>query len=438
MAVAAALFVGVFVGLGLAKPWGAQVSPPTPSAQSAGDVSATTLPTIAAQGAPRGPVAAAFTVAAPPAPSAAWSGVRWQRLGPRDPLNLVKSVLRWRGEFIAIGWDASATQPRTPVWTSQDGSRWDPLPGDTSNPFGPGMAVVGIAALSSGLVALTQGVRTDCANPSCISPYAGPVVSWTSPDGRSWTPHAAVTLGPALTSGPVQILLAGGPAELVAATNNPRALAATSLDGVGWHVSPRSTFPEQFVINDLRGTATGYLAGGLWVTSNARWDAAALWSGDGRTWMRTSPLPAASTPANAGLGSGATMSAVTSLVLGEAGLIAVGREILAPGRTLWWQSSDGKAWVSLPSYPPVGPTTCPGHDCGLQPDGTLVADGQRVVAVRGGGDSGVWTSADGTAWRRLTVTGDVPRDQMSQAALLPGGVLVSDGTSSWYGEVVGN
>jgi hypothetical protein len=437
MGVAAALLVGVFVGLALAKPWGPQVSPPAPSAQSPGDVAATRVPTVAAQGAPRGPVAGVFTVAAPPAPSAAWPGIRWQRLGPQDPLNLVRSALRWRRGFIAVGWDSSATEPRTPVWTSQDGSRWDPLPGDTSNPFGPGMAVVGIADVSSGLVALTQGVRTDCANDSCISPYAGPVVSWTSADGRSWTPHAAVALGP-LTSGPVQMVLAGGPAGLVAATDNPRTLAATSFDGVDWHVLPRSTFPEQFVINDLRGTATGYLAGGLWVTSNAQWDAAALWSRDGRTWMRTPPLPAASTPSTTGVGSGGTLSAVTSLVPGKGGLIAVGREILAPGRTLWWQSSDGKAWVPLPSYPPVGPTTCPGHDCGLQPYGALVADGQRLVAVRGGRDAGAWISADGLAWRRLTVTGGVPQDQISQTALLPGGVLVSDGTTGWYGEVVGN
>ena len=58
------------------------------------------------------------------------------------------------------------------------------------------------------------------------------------------------------------------------------------------------------------------------------------------------------------------------------------------------------------------------------------------LAVRGGRDAGVWISADGKAWRRLTVTGDPPQ-QTTQAVLLPGGVLLSDGATTWYGEAAG-
>ena len=432
-----ALLVATFVGIALAKPWGTQVLPPASSAQPSGGIAGTTLPPVTGQSAaPRGPVADAFTIASPPAASAVWSAVRWRRLEPRDPLNLVRSALRWRGGFIALGWDPSATETSTPMWTSRDGSHWEPLPFNTSTTFWPGVAVVGIAEVPSGLVALTERVRTDCTSTSCISPYAPPVVSWTSPDARSWTPHVAVALERALTTGAVQMVLATGPAGLVAATNNPTSLAAISLDGVDWHVLPNGTFPTQFVINDLRGTATGYMAGGLWVTGHTHWDAAALWSADGRTWTQSPPLPAASTPATVPNGSGHTLSAVTSFVSGEGGLIAVGREIVAPGRTLWWHSSDGKAWLSLPAYPPLGPIPCPGQSCGLQPDGELVADGERLIAVRGGRDAGVWISADGKAWRRLTVTGDPPQ-QTTQAVLLPGGVLLSDGATTWYGEAVG-
>jgi hypothetical protein len=432
--VVVALLVAVFVGVALAKPWGTQVLAPAPSAQPSGGIRATQLPTVTApSAAPNGPVADAFTIVAPPAASAVWSGMRWRRLEPRDPLNLVTSALRWRRGFIAVGWDPNETEPPTPVWTSQDGSHWEPLTSNASNTFWPGVAVVGLAEVPSGLVALTERPRTDCASISCVSPYAPPVLSWTSPDGRSWTPHVAVALGRAITSGAVRMILASGPAGLVAATNNPTTLAATSFDGVDWQVLPNGTFPRQFVINDLRGTATGYMAGGLWVTSNTHWDAAAMWSADGRTWTRSPSLPAASTPATMPNGSGYTLSAVTSLVSGNGGLIAVGREIVAPGRTLWWQSSDGKGWRPLPTYSPLGPTTCPGQACGLQPDGTLVADGQRLIAVRGGGDAGVWISADGRAWRRLTLTGDLP-EQTTQTVLLPGGVLLSDGATTWYGE----
>jgi hypothetical protein len=59
-----------------------------------------------------------------------------------------------------------------------------------------------------------------------------------------------------------------------------------------------------------------------------------------------------------------------------------------------------------------------------------------MVAVRGGHDAGVWTSWDGPAWSRLAVTGDIPSEQAQQAVLMPGGVLLSDGTTTWFWEAV--
>jgi hypothetical protein len=59
-----------------------------------------------------------------------------------------------------------------------------------------------------------------------------------------------------------------------------------------------------------------------------------------------------------------------------------------------------------------------------------------MVAMRGGADPGVWTSTDGLAWQRLPVTGDIPSEQAQQAVLMPGGVLLSDGTTTWFGEAV--
>jgi hypothetical protein len=104
---------------------------------------------------------------------------------------------------------------------------------------------------------------------------------------------------------------------------------------------------------------------------------------------------------------------------------------------VWWQSSNGRNWRALPSYPPLGPTTCTAEGCGGQPNGVLVSDGHRMVALRGGADAGVWTSSDGLAWQRLQVTGDIPGEQATQAVLLPGGVLLSDGTTIWFGEAQG-
>jgi hypothetical protein len=115
-------------------------------------------------------------------------------------------------------------------------------------------------------------------------------------------------------------------------------------------------------------------------------------------------------------------------------MIAVGRGGTAPGAALWWQSANGRDWRPLPTFPPLGPTACHGDGCGLQPNGALVGDGRRIVAVRGGPDAGAWTSSDGLAWQRLRVAGDLPSEQATQAILLPGGVLLSDGTTTWFGE----
>jgi len=57
--------------------------------------------------------------------------------------------------------------------------------------------------------------------------------------------------------------------------------------------------------------------------------------------------------------------------------------------------------------------------------------------VTGGADPGVWTSSDGLAWQRLPVTGDMPSETAMNAALLPGGVLLSDATTTWFGEAQG-
>jgi hypothetical protein len=59
-----------------------------------------------------------------------------------------------------------------------------------------------------------------------------------------------------------------------------------------------------------------------------------------------------------------------------------------------------------------------------------------MLALRGGADAGVWTSADGLAWQRLPVTGDIPGEDAMDAVLLPGGVLFSDATTTWFGEAV--
>ena len=159
-------------------------------------------------------------------------------------------------------------------------------------------------------------------------------------------------------------------------------------------------------------------------------------SRDGITWSGPFPLPVVSASGVSLPGIGASWAA-NGLVAASHGLIATGTVVATPGESLWWQSADGRDWQALHNWPPLGPTSCNpgGEGCGLQPNGTLVGDGHGMVTVRGGAAAGVWTSADGHAWQQLAISGDIPSEQATQAVLLPDGVLLSDGTTTWIGYV---
>lgn len=427
------VLVVAFIGVAVAKPWGSPAEPTTsrgPSpAPTASPPPASLPPTApelasAALAARVGPLPVAFTTPVPPA--APWTALRWRRLAPDDPLSLVTSVLRWSRGFVAVGWEPRL--PATPVWTSADGMRWEPLIAGTSATFWRGLAVLAMAELRTGLVALTEAMAY-CGEP-CRPTYVVPVISWTSPDGRRWTPH--LVLPPDWLASPPgrPPLVAVGPAGLVVASGGSAAHLATSTDGSHWHLSPTGAFPPRFALDDLRGTATGYVAVGRWTTAENPDEAASLWSGDGRRW---SALPTLlPTPPGAAAEDGA---AVVSLAVGRDGLIAVGAATTR-GVTGRWQSADGRRWTALPELPP-GPPTCAGEGCASQPDGALGGDGDRLVVVRGGPDARAWVSTDGRSWRGLTMTGDIPPVGATRATLLPSGILVTDGSATWFGEAVG-
>lgn len=370
-----------------------------------------------------------FTTPVPPAADVAWTAIHWRKLASTEPLGLVRSILRWRGGFIAVGSAGSST----PVWTSPDGAHWEPVSFNTATTFWPGLLVVGVAEVNDGLVALTLLAGTwECASACPTYSPSLPLISWTSPDGRSWTPNTGPDLG-----SPAQWqtapLLAAGPAGLVAASPAAPTRLATSVDGIHWRTLPVAALPPGLMIRDIAGTGEGFTAVGALPVDADHDRAVALRSVDGVTWTGPYPLdmPAASAFIMASTGPSWRAAA---LVAARSGLVAVGAVLATPGATLWWQSADGRDWRPLPSFPPLGPTTCTGEGCGSGPNGALVGDGLRMVAVRGGADAGAWTSLDGSTWQRLPVTGNVPVEQATRAVLLPGGLLLSDGATTWFGE----
>jgi hypothetical protein len=415
-----------FLGVAVAKPWGG--SPPAPASTATPSAPDTEVVPLSSPAVivTEGPLPVAFTTTAPPAASATWSGLRWRQLEPGDPFSLVTSVVPWRAGFVALGWQAAP--PATPVWTSADGTSWDPLPFNTPTTFWLGQTVLGVAQMGNDLVALTE-VAQWCGEP-CAPTYILPVVSWTSTDGRRWEPSMLPQSWLVDPPG-ISPLVAFGPGGLVIATRGENARVATSTDGTHWQLLPKSAFPGQFALNDLRATAAGYVAAGAWITNDRPSVAASLWSADGRHWAAR-PTLLASAPALApDVG-----SAITSLAAGRNGLIAVGRDAASPSGTHWWQSMDGRAWQPLQTFSPLRPVVCAREGCTPEPNGALVGDGQQLVALVGGSAAAAWLSTDGRSWRPLALFGDFPGDSLARASVLPSGILASDGATTWFGEAI--
>jgi len=423
----AVVLVVVGILFAVVKPWGSTGQPAASGSPrvaevspSAADTPSSALPGSTAQPIHLGhPLAVAFTTAPPPV-SDTWAGLEWHRLATDDPLGIVRTMVTSGEDSVAIG-DIEGTTSTT-VWASTDRTHWQPLDRGTSASLWSGLTMIGLADVGGRFVAVTE--MNDY-----LYRYLPPVVAWTSTDGRSWT-HATTLPADALSSPNGSApLVAVGPDGLVVATSGLGARYATSSDGSDWTLAPPDAFPADFALDDLKGTSTGYVAIGAWVRGGSA-QAAALWSADGRRWPKTPTLLPTSP---SGSGSAAFSNAV-ALMVGDRGMIAVGIGD-ASGTTLSWRSVDGRRWQPTQAVPSLGATTCGGVDCSLPPNGTLIGDGHRLVAVRAGSDAAAFVSTDGRRWTALTMSGDVP-SALAQARLLPGGVLVSDGTTTWFGQAV--
>lgn len=373
-----------------------------------------------------------FTTVAPLSGVAAWSKIHWRKLTGSDPLTEVRSVVRWTGGYLALGAGigdttdpATATSLRTPVWVSADGTSWKALDPDV---FGPATIILGVGELPSGLVALTvqSGPNVYCdpgdtVDIGCFQP-GGPVQSWTSADGFSWSAHP----GPPLDPG------AGGPwfgstgkTLFAMAYGHENFDVALSADGVTWQTLAASPLPKTYNADSpavVSAADSILLCGGSNIEiSDTRARATLPRSTDGRHW--TSITLADTTP-----GEGEDLGLV---YVGLHGYLATGRTPGAPGKTLWWHSSDGIHWSAVSGFAPLGAIKS-GEGVGNNPDGSFAGDGVRIIAYRDGSSPVAWSSFDGTTWARLSMSGSAPKQ--AQFFVLPMGILAISDAGVWFGD----
>ncbi len=332
--------------------------------------------------------------------------------------------MAWRGGFVALGFDATDATAPTPLWTSTDGDSWEPVPASTATSITPGVQVVAIAAIPDGLVALTSpGAR--CDGYELCAWFGPPVMAWTSADGQRWAPRAAPALGTAVTWRGAA--LAGGRAGLVAVSLGTHAEVKRSADGIAWTTSPAEGLPTDVAVGTVQATPTGYVVAGTTAPRGADAGPGTLWSADGRDWRVGSATPG-------GGPDGAVIDgpALRTLALGHDGLVA--RVVSAGDPTVerWWRSADGRSWQPIAGFPAGDPASV-GSTTSSAGSVAIAGDGERIVVVRGGPDGGTWVSTDGSSWTGLQSEGSPPTGQPSRIVLLPGGVLVSNGATAWYG-----
>jgi hypothetical protein len=291
-------------------------------------------------------------------------------------------VVAWTGGIVAIGQPTD--QGPLASWTSTDGRSWSALPASS---LGSADAVEG-APCAAAVIVATQA-------------NDGSTTVWRSSDGTIWT----ATSAPDLHFGGGDNIV-GNQVGAVAIVTAPDKVAFTS-DGVTWSTvtlpgGATSNVTGLAVSND-RFVAVGDDGAGS--TSPVAWS-----SDDGLHWTR------ATVQAHRGDG-------FQSVAGATAGLVAISSTPDVPGATTFWTSSDGTAWT-VSTSPPLG-VLRQGEGQG-NVNGLFSGDGTRLLAYGAsptGGATEYWTSLDETHWTQLTLTGDT-------AAALAGDVnpfLLPDG-----------
>jgi hypothetical protein len=377
----------------------------------------------------------------PPGAASAWTGISWRQLVPDDPLALVRSMLRWRGGYVAVGaavpgTSAGGSSATTPVWVSVDGATWRRLGPEV---FGPTALVVGIEETAGGIAALTlQSGKPACGGLGdeglwCWSP-ALPLQAWTSSDGANWAAHPGPDVELFSMCGDCGVdppVYQGGRPGLVAFGAGQ---AAFSSDGLTWDILPADAAPSDIGVkqNGLAGFGPGFVAVGEQMVPAAgtdRLEAIGFTSSDGRRWT-SHPMV---TTLSASYGTGAH-----ELVVGPGGVIAMGSTQGDPGSGLWWSTLDGVTWTELAEYPPLGVWYGEGPGSGASENGTLVGNGERMLAYRSDAEEAAWTSFDGMSWRSIKIEGGPPAWDSTQhpgLILLPAGVLGFGREGAvWFGE----
>jgi hypothetical protein len=330
------------------------------------------------------------TSESPPPSAAAVSPLAWQRVADQPdfhaPHGVMEAIAAGGPGLVAVGDGCAKGDKRchAAVWTSVDGATWTRVPDSAIFDVGPYVAsrrgeMTDVIKGGPGLIAVGRELLANQRR----------TVIWTSPDGLSWT---RVADSPTFERGTIEAITAGGPGYVAVGSEIVGTLAVaavwTSVDGVAWQRTPEGSGfdlggPGHFNDGRVHAAMTDVVAGppGLVAVGSACAPTggscrAAVWtSPDGIAWARVADDPVFD----------GSMYGVASWA---GGLVAVGGDATGKGVRAW-TSSDGTTW------------TAAAHLDGV--DGTytaVVSLGDRLVAsaVDVGLRTTIVESRDGLDW----------------------------------------
>lgn len=287
---------------------------------------------------------------------------------------------------------------RPGVWTSADGAAWAVSPHDE--------AILG-GAFSVFMEAVASGPGGLVAVGSTYQGEDNDAVVFASADGITWQRAAGAD---GAFGGPgwqgMHAVTAGGPGWVAvgyAASGEDWAAAVwTSADGLTWE---RVSHDEALFGGENDQEMFGVIAAGPGLVAvGVDDDAPAVWlSADGLAWEKVAADGFSSDPAFASTDK--VMRAVA--VSPQFGLVAVGylewySEASDSEETdaVVWVSQDGRSWVLVSEDAATFAGPADQRMMAVTPGGPgFVAAG--LDRAGGDGDAAVWTSSDGTSWRRI-------------------------------------
>jgi len=346
----------------------------------------------------------------PPASTAAWVSldVVPLRLAPVG----LGPVIWWAGGYLGFAQQDGSVPPT--AWLSRDGRSWTALP---PNVFGldawtlqQPVMIWASSACATGLAVVTQD-------------FVGQNLIWTSLDGRSWKSNAWDSDDAprtVATNGRTDVLVTDGRRLFVSTDCSTWGLVTLPGATNGATAQALAAFDGGYVAGGFLGTGTD--AGGAPSGSPVAWS-----SPDGVAWQSAIVAPRP--------GDGfVDMEAGAHGLVGDTFTLGY-----TPGLNTLWASPDGRRWAGVRD--PLG--LQPSGEGAGGPNGDFLGDGTRLMLF-GSRDptnpsvtSQLWTSFDGSAWVRVSITGataaSVTAFDGPSPYLLRDGVLFSSPSGSWFG-----